>query len=141
MTELDKKNMTKESSSKIEIDIADNVVQKILDGLSEFEEHNVFTKKNITSSSMSSQLGTNSKYLTKVIKFYRKKSFTTYINDLRIEYIINRLKESKTLQNYTIKALSQEAGFNSAEVFSKYFYKKTGIYPSYFVKKIQSDEK
>ncbi len=119
------------------IGISPDVVEKILNGLNSFEENNGFTKINITSGSLASQLNTNPKYLTKVIKYYRKKNFSPYINELRIEYIINKIKSDKKLQNYTIKALAKEAGFNSAEVFSRTFFKKTGIYPSYFIKKIQ----
>ncbi len=124
-----------------EIGIADEVVEMILKGLDNFESTNGFLQSNLTSGALASQLNTNSKYLTKVIKFKRDKNFTPYINDLRIEYIVEQLKVDVKLQNYTIKALASEAGFNSTEVFSKSFFKKTGIYPSYFIKKLQNYEK
>jgi len=41
---------------------------------------------------------------------------------------------------YTIKALASESGFNTTEAFSKSFYKKTGIYPSYFIKELKKNE-
>ena len=130
----------KEESESIQFNIADEVVDKILYDLRKFEEGKEYKKINITSSKLSKLINTNSKYLTTVIKYKKKKNFTQYINDLRIENIIDELKEDKKLQNYTIKALAKESGFNSAEVFSKYFYKKTGIYPSYFIKKLQENE-
>lgn len=120
------------------IDIAKEVVESILEALVDFEKNNGFLEINITSNILAKKMNTNSKYLTKVIKHNKNKNFTTYINDLRIEYIIKQLKVDKKIQNYTIKALAAEAGFNSSEVFSKSFYKKTGIYPSYFVKQINS---
>ncbi|KAA1242372.1 AraC family transcriptional regulator [Aquimarina sp. RZ0] len=119
------------------IGIAADVVANIVAGLDEFESNKGFTQTNMSSAILATQLHTNTKYLTKVIKHYRQKSFSPYINDLRITYIIEQLKTDKKLQNYTIKALATEAGFNSAEVFSKYFYKTTGIYPSYFIKQVQ----
>ncbi|AXT61894.1 AraC family transcriptional regulator [Aquimarina sp. AD10] len=125
----------KKSSS---IGIAEDVVNVILKGLDDFEKTNGFLEINITSNILAKNLDTNSKYLTKVIKYHRNKSFSPYINDLRIEYIIQQLKKDTKLQKYTIKALASEAGFNSTEVFSKSFFKKTGIYPSYFVKRIQT---
>lgn len=125
---------------ELSLDISKILINKILKGLDEFESNNGFTQVNLTSNLLAKQLQTNSKYLTKVIKYYKQKNFSPYINDLRIEYIINRIKTEQKLQNYTIKALSKEAGFNSTEVFSKYFYKKTGIYPSYFIKKIQNTD-
>ncbi len=33
-------------------------------------------------------------------------------------------------------AIAEEAGFNTAESFSKAFFKKTGIKPSYFIKEL-----
>ncbi|MHA7056794.1 helix-turn-helix domain-containing protein [Aquimarina sp. M1] len=122
------------------IGIADNIVEKILNGLQDFEKNNGFTNSVITSAVLAKKLNTNTKYLTQVIKHHKQKKFSPYINDLRVNYIIDQLKKDQKLQQYTIKALAEEAGFNSAEVFSKYFFKKTGIYPSYFVKKIQSSD-
>ncbi|MBQ4818854.1 helix-turn-helix domain-containing protein [Aquimarina sp. MMG016] len=118
------------------IDIDDDVVNLILSELEDFEKNNGFLEIKLTSAMMAKNMNTNSKYLTKVIKYYRGKTFSPYINDLRIEYIIERLKTDKKIRNYTIKALAKEAGFNSSEVFSKSFYKKTGIYPSYFIKQL-----
>ncbi|WP_282088327.1 AraC family transcriptional regulator [Aquimarina algiphila] len=123
-----------------EIGIANEVVEMILSGLENFENNKGFLLTNLTSGNLASKLNTNSKYLTKVIKFYRKKSFTHYVNDLRIDYIIDQIKKDSKLQNYTIKALTSEAGFNSTEVFSKSFLKKTGIYPSYFIKQLRTQK-
>ncbi|KAA1242371.1 AraC family transcriptional regulator [Aquimarina sp. RZ0] len=142
--ELMKNTTVKPVQKKISNDtigIATDVVTKIVEGLNEFEKHKGFTKINISSGMLATKLNTNTKYLTKVIKYYRHKSFTNYINDLRIEYIIIALKKDQKLQKYTIKALANEAGFNSTEVFSKHFYNKTGIYPSYFIKRLQQEEK
>ncbi|MBP2831196.1 AraC family transcriptional regulator [Aquimarina sp. U1-2] len=127
-----------ESSNREErIDIAKDVVDMILKKLIHFEQTHGFLKTSLTSVILASKFSTNSKYLTKVIKFYRGKSFTLYINDLRINYIIEQLQSNTKLQNYTIKALAAEAGFNSTEVFSKTFFKKTGLHPSYFVKRLR----
>jgi len=132
----------KENTVLIEEDIgiSDKVVATILKELEDFEVNRGFLKQNLTSSMLATMINTNSKYLTKVIKFYRHKTFTSYINDLRVAYIINQIKKDHKLQNYTIKALATEAGFNSPEVFSKSFLKKTGIYPSYFIKRMQNPE-
>ncbi|WP_158447854.1 AraC family transcriptional regulator [Aquimarina longa] len=128
--------IVKKPNDSIGIDAG--VVETILKSLEKFENNKGFLKKNITSGILAKNINTNSKYLTKVIKYHRNKNFTHYINDLRIDYIIQELKTNTKLQKYTIKALAIEAGFNSTEVFSKSFHKKTGIYPSYFIKRIQS---
>ncbi|WP_132065742.1 AraC family transcriptional regulator [Aquimarina spinulae] len=133
-----KRNNTKINEENTSIGISKEVVKIILKALNEFEKNNGFLELNITSGTLAKKINTNSKYLTKVIKFYRDKSFSPYINDLRVDYIVERLKTDKKIQKYTIKALANEAGFNSTEVFSKSFFKRTGIYPSYFIKKLNS---
>ncbi len=133
-----KKNNNQVKEENGSISISKDVVETILKALNEFEKNQEFLEINITSGILAKKINTNSKYLTKTIKYYRDKNFTNYVNDLRIVYIIDRLKEDHKLQNYTIKALATEAGFNSSEVFSKSFFKRTGIYPSYFIKKLNS---
>ena len=134
--EVKKVNTTTTNSSSI--DITKDVVELILVELEDFEKNKGFLEVNLTSSILAKKMNTNSKYLTKVIKFYRDKTFSPYINDLRIDYIIEQLKTDTKIRKYTIKALANEAGFNSTEVFSKSFHKRTGIYPSYFIKKVNS---
>ncbi len=130
-------HVSKNISEPLSIDIAEDVVNMILKKIDKFEKNKGFIEINITSNLLAKKMNTNSKYLTKVIKFYRGKSFSPYINDLRIDYIIERLKDDKKIRNYTIKALAKEAGFHSTGVFTKCFYAKTGIYPSFFIKKLQ----
>ena len=130
-------NKTNLQSNDIE-GISTDIVNEIKLGLDEFEKRNGFLLKNLTSSVLAEELNTNQKYLSKIIKHYYKKNFVKYINDLRITYIIEQLKNYTNLRKYTVKAIANEAGFNSAEVFSKSFFKQTGIYPSYFIKKINS---
>jgi AraC-like DNA-binding protein len=69
------------------------------------------------------------------------KNFSHYINDLRIDFAIEELKENSTFRKYTIKAIANECGFKSAESFSKSFYKTYGIYPSFYLKQLQSTRK
>ncbi len=126
----------KEISTK-DIGISSTIIEEVLAKLNEFEEKRGFVSTKITLTNLSSSLVTNNKYLSKIINVYKEKSFSQYINDLRIDYIVERLQEDKKLRNYTIKAIARETGFNTAEVFSKAFYGKHGIYPSYFIKKLE----
>jgi AraC-like DNA-binding protein len=41
------------------------------------------------------------------------------------------------LQKFTIKAIANEFGYNSAETFSNAFYKQVKIKPSYFIKELR----
>ncbi len=122
------------------IGISDDIVQSIVGHLEKFEESDGFLKPNITIGSLSKKFNTNSKYLSKVINTYKGKNFSLYINELRVDYVVEKLKVDKKFRNYTIKAVSAEIGFNTTEAFSKAFHKKTGIYPSYFIKKLEQQQ-
>ncbi len=130
----------KEITTAEDIGISSAIVEEVLSKLQDFEDKKGFASAKITLTQLSSTLGTNNKYLSKIINVYKEKSFSQYINDLRIDYIVERLQEDKKLRNYTIKAIARETGFNTAEVFSKAFYGKHGIYPSYFIKKLEKLE-
>jgi len=114
------------------------IVNSILLALDEFENSNGFLDHHLTLNSLSKAFNTNSNYLSKIINFYKKQNFSSYISDLRIDYCIKQLKTNETFRKYSIKAISFELGYNNAESFSKDFYKKTGIYPSYFIREFEN---
>ncbi len=122
------------------IGISEDIVTQILSCLDIFEKKQGYLKSDITISGLAKDCDTNSKYLSKTINFYKKKSFSHYINELRIDYAVEKLQADKILRNYTINAISREVGFNTTEAFSKSFLKKTGIYPSYFIKELGKRE-
>ena len=114
-------------------EISKDIIDLILSKLNDFEDNHNYINNDITLNSLSKSIGTNSSYLSKVINFYKDKNFSNYISDLRIDYCVNKLKIDLTFRKYGIKAIASEVGFNNTESFSKAFYKKTGIYPSYFI--------
>ncbi|MFA5299027.1 MAG: helix-turn-helix domain-containing protein [Lutibacter sp.] len=134
------KETVKNTSDELQ-GISNEVVNSVLLALQEFENSHSFLDNSITLNRLSKTFNTNSNYLSKIINFYKKQNFSSYISDLRIDYCIEQLITNKTYRKYSIKALSFELGFNNAESFSKAFYKKTGIYPSYFISKIANKEK
>ncbi|MEW7277810.1 helix-turn-helix domain-containing protein [Aquimarina sp. 2201CG1-2-11] len=120
--------------------ISNDVVNDILNKLDNFEKKHGYTNTNINLQSLAQKLGTNSNYLSKVINQHKNNSFSKYINQLRIEYIVNQLKKDSVLRKYSIKAIAGEAGFKNAESFSKAFYKHTELKPSYFIKELEKFE-
>ncbi|MCK8522711.1 helix-turn-helix domain-containing protein [Aquimarina sp. D1M17] len=116
--------------------IAEEIKEDILRKIERFEENKEYLEPNITTNSLAERFKTNSKYVSRIVNIYKEKNFKNYVNDLRIDYLIQELKTNKKFRNYTIKAISSEIGFNTTEAFSKYFHKKTGLYPSYFIKKM-----
>ncbi|GGD28413.1 helix-turn-helix domain-containing protein [Hyunsoonleella pacifica] len=129
------KAITLNNKSK-HVGISEEVISNILRQLELFESKGNFTKNDITLNKLSKEFRTNTSYLSKVINCYKKESFSSYLSNLRIEYAIKELKNNKAFRNYTVTAMAKEIGFNNPESFSKAFYKKTGIYPSYFIKQL-----
>lgn len=137
--EVVKKITDKKSSDELK-GISFEIVNSILLALDEFENSNGFLNHNLTLNSLSKTFNTNSNYLSKIINFYKKQNFSSYISDLRIDYCIEQLKTNETYRKYSIKAIAFELGYNNAESFSKDFYKKTGIYPSYFIREFENQK-
>lgn len=119
-----------------ELKISKDVIENIINGLQTFEKEKRFLNSNYTLTSLAKELNTNSSYLSKVINVMKHKNFSTYLSDLRIEYVIEEIKSNYQFRLYSIKAIAEEIGFKNTESFSKAFHKKTGIYPSFFIKEI-----
>ncbi|MVO08783.1 helix-turn-helix domain-containing protein [Flavobacterium sp. TP390] len=124
-------------SNGLKIGLTDETIINILEELENFEKNRGYLDSSVSLQILAQKLNTNSKYLSLIINSKKEKNFTQYINDLRIDNIINELKNTSIFRNYTIMALANEAGFNNAESFSKAFFKRTGIKPSYFIKELK----
>ena len=59
--------------------------------------------------------------MSKIINVYKQKNFNNYINDLKLEYILEKLKTDTTFLNKDVKELANISGFNNAEGFSDNF--------------------
>ena len=133
-----KPNENKVASTELaSLDIPEVTIKEILNGLEKFEENLGFLKPKIVTNDLAKKMNTNSKYLSKVVNHYKKKSFSMYINELRIDYCVERLKTDRKFANYTVKAIAREIGFNSVDAFSKSFFKIKGIQPSYFIRELE----
>lgn len=123
---------------KKENNLSSSLIKDISEKLRNFEKNKLYKNPNVSIQYLANNFETNTKYLSLVINEYKNKSFINYINDLRIDNIIEELKKNSNFRKYTIAALAEEAGFNTAESFSNAFYKRTGIKPSFFVKELNS---
>ncbi|MNL30950.1 Helix-turn-helix domain protein [compost metagenome] len=121
-------------------DINQDTVVSILKQLEKFEKGKLFLEKDLTETKLAIAFDTNIKYLSKIIAHYKEKKFVTYINDLKVDYLIMLLKEDKKFHNYNNKALSEEAGFSSTERFAKAFFSRTGVPASYFMEELRKKQ-
>jgi len=139
--ELVRKSNTEKKAVEIKSNghnVPPEVYKTIAASLDKFERNKGFIK-NITLAELAKKLDTNTSYLSKVINEREGKNFSQYLKTLRINYMIGHLKTDKKTRSYTIKAIAKEAGFGTAQSFSKAFYQETGIYPSYFIKKLNNE--
>ncbi|WP_395059216.1 helix-turn-helix domain-containing protein [Flavobacterium sp.] len=116
--------------------IKDGTITEILDKLIKLEEKKYFLKQECTLHSVAKKLKTNTAYLSKIVNNELGKSFSTYINELRINYIIIELKNNAKLRSYSVNAIAEEVGYKRPESFTKYFKDATGITPAVYIRKI-----
>ncbi len=121
--------------------LSESTVAYILEQLDIFEKEQQFLDSKITQKLLSEKLGTNPTYLSKIINAYKGKNFSNYLNDLRLEYIVELLKTEHQFLEKEIKELANIAGFTNAEAFSDNFQRKFEIKPSYFIKMMKENIK
>ncbi|WP_438426364.1 helix-turn-helix domain-containing protein [Aquimarina macrocephali] len=138
ISNLESKRRTETMDSKDgvkEIIIDDEKINNVLKRLNRLEDQEYFLKSDCSLSTMAKKVKTNTTYLSKIIKIHKEKSFNDYINDLRIEYALKRLKNDKKFRSFSIKSIASEIGYKSDNSFTKHFKSKTGLNPSYYIKK------
>lgn len=114
--------------------------ERLLEHLEAFEKNDAFTQSTISLTDLASSFGTNTKYLSYIINTYRKKDFKNYINELRVRYIIGKLKKEPVYRRYKIAVLAEEAGFSSQAKFSTIFKNETSFSPSQFIHFLTEEE-
>ncbi len=107
--------------------------ETILEKLNEFENTTNYTNQDTSLSRLALEMDTNTKYLSEVVNTHKGKNFNVYINELRINYIIDKLKNDPTYLQYKISYLAEESGFASHSVFATVFKQITGIPPTAFI--------
>lgn len=132
-----KKNLVKDSFSKVRID--DEKEREIIKGLIILEKEKYFLSQEFSLYNVAKKIGTNTTYLTKVMKNYKDASFNSYTNELRINYLLDLLMADKKIRNYTIQSLAELIGYKNGSSFSKIFKEKTKVTPYQFIEKLKNN--
>ena len=98
-------------------------------------ESKPFLDDSLTFHVLAKSLETNSKYLSTLINSEYQKSFVVYINELRIDFAKEMLRNNSH-ENLTIEAIGYESGFKSKSTFNTAFIKYTGVTPTVFLKEM-----
>ena len=115
------------------LDINPEIISAILRHLGTFETQKKFLKDDVNLPKLAKMFDSNIVYVSKVILHYKQKKSVDYVNDLRIDYIAEKIGESNRYRNYTNKALAQEAGFKTTQHFTRAFVKRIGHSPTEYI--------
>lgn len=112
---------------------------KLLELLEAFEKGALYNNKGMSLSFLAGELNTNTKYLSYVINQHKCTDFKTYINRLRINYIVDKLINDEKYRQYKISILADECGFSSHSKFAAVFKAVTDYSPSAYIKYLDSE--
>ncbi|MFC0342749.1 helix-turn-helix domain-containing protein [Epilithonimonas hispanica] len=121
--------------------IPEKTEEIILSKLLKFETNKKFLQPSISLISLSKELETNTRYLSEIINHHKNLNFNQYINELRINYIVEKMKTEPIYLNYKILYLAQECGFSSQSTFSIAFKSIMGVSPISYIKSIRDEKK
>ena len=88
-------------------------------------------------SNLCAELKVNTKYLNHVLKNEMNTDFNTYINNLKIQYIVKLLNTNIEARNYKLSYLAELVGFSSHSRFTQVFKQIVGKSPSSYLTDLQ----
>lgn len=135
-TEETEPEIKKDTSKEYMSEATENA---ILEKLNEFENSLFYLNKTLSLNSVASELNINHRYLSYVINKHKSKDFAGYINELKINYIVDCLKNDPSYLKYKISYLADQAGFASHTRFTITFKKITGVSPLTFITYLQNN--
>ena len=121
--------------------IKDEKVQELLKKLEILKETAYFLRQDSSLYNTAKKLKTNTSYLSSVINNTMGSNFNRFVNDIRMDYVILELKNNKRMRSYSVKGISEEIGYKSADSFTKYFKESTGLSPSAFIRNLNKEFK
>lgn len=120
-----------ETNSDLQLDNSKkDIIKKELENAMLSEK--LYLNHSISIQSLSTQLNTNTKYLSYVINNVFGKNFSSYINEYRIEDS-KKLFLENAHDTYTIESISKMTGFKSKSAFYYAFKKYTGLTPTQYI--------
>jgi AraC-like DNA-binding protein len=125
-----------ETPPKKDYNIDRDLQQTILSGLEDLEKSDLYLDSSFSIQQLAKIIETNTTYISYTLNNEKNLSFKQYIAQLRINYLIEKLKTDKKYHNYTIQYLAEEIGYTNASAFTRAFKKQVGITPSEYIKSL-----
>lgn len=96
-------------------------------------DHNRFLSKDLSIEFVTKEVKSNRDYVSKAVNMCTGIDFTTWINNLRIDYAIAAIHKEPTLD---LGTLSEQCGFKSYATFNRNFKRYKGVTPRAFIANI-----
>ncbi|WP_175633983.1 helix-turn-helix domain-containing protein [Pedobacter ghigonis] len=116
----------------VDTNLAEQVAQTI-------KEKELFRRPGLNLSELASALEIQNHKLSELFNNHYQLNFSTYINNLRIEYIKARLDQGDWKQ-FTLEAIALDAGFSSRNTFFNAFKKVMHTTPSVYLSALKDDK-
>jgi AraC-like DNA-binding protein len=133
-----KKKAVAVPSNNQNTNLSPELTKSLLKNLEKFENQKKYLEKDMNLAKLAGLLDTNTKYAAMIIAEKRLKKTTTYINDLKIDYIVELLISTNKYRNYTNQALAEEAGFGSTQIFTLCFKNRIKMSPTSFIQQLKA---
>ncbi|MGH2664558.1 helix-turn-helix domain-containing protein [Flavobacterium sp.] len=113
---------------------------EILKKLILLEKKLQYLNPDFTQQAVAKKIKTNTTYLSYVVNKRFGKTFSEYVNELKMNYVINEMISNPTFRKYSTQAMAESVGYKNAVSFTKTFSKRTGVTPVQFIKKLESQD-
>lgn len=120
--------------------IDEDLIEKITVGLKKLEQKETFLDPNFKLAFVAKKLNTNTAYLSQYFNQVMQKTFSEYTQELRIHYVLQRLKDAPYFRKYTLQAIAEEVGYKDANTLVRVFKKQTGLSPNYYIEKLENTD-
>ena len=127
---------TVETQPKQTID--EELIEKIASGIKKLELKEAFLDPNFKLAFVAKKLNTNTAYLSQYFNQVMQKTFSEYTQELRIHYVLQKLKDAPYFRKYTLQAIAEEVGYKDANTLVRVFKKQTGLSPNYYIEKLEN---
>lgn len=121
--------------------VEEELAEKIAIGLEKIEKEEMFLRPDFKATVVAQLLGTNTNYLSQYFATEKKKTFPEYTQELRINYVLKRLKNDRIFRKFTLQAIAEDIGYKNAATFVRIFKAQMGISPSFYIEEINKEEK
>ena len=128
------------SSKCDELSIAKETEDRLIEEIKKFEAEKEYLNSEVSQTMLANNMHTNTKYITYVLRKLYDKDFSSYINELRINHIVELLEKEQKYRQYKISYLAEVAGYSSHSKFAAIFRKIKGCSPSEFITHLDSEK-